>query len=82
MNDKLSSPIESFALSPLIAVLPSRGSLTRLDSLLSSLYARQEKVETMRGHALDKESERRLSVEGVMLHQILDWLAGRAEEEG
>ena len=82
MTDKLSSPIESFALSPLIAVLPSLGSLTRLDSLLSSLYARQDKAEAMRAHALDKESERKLLIEAAMLHQILDWLAGRAEEEG
>ena len=44
-------------------------------SPLLSLFARHEKVETLREEAKSKELERRYTAEEAMLRQILDWLA-------
>ena len=49
--------------------------MTRLENLVSSLFARHEKVETLREEAKSKELERRYTAEEAMLRQILDWLA-------
>jgi len=75
MTDKVGQPPDAFSLSPLIALLPVRGNLSRLESLVPSLFARHEKVETLRTEAPSKELERRYSVESAMLRHILDWLA-------
>lgn len=80
MREKLSTPLEPFALSPLLALLPEAGSLSRLESLLSSLYARRDKIEALRESHQDKDSERRLSIESAMLDQVLDWLAAKPEQ--
>lgn len=81
MRDKLSTHLEPFALSPLLALLPEAGSLSHLEVLLSSLYARREKVDSLREANLDKEIERRLAAEGAMLDQVLDWLSDKPEQE-
>jgi hypothetical protein len=81
MAGRIGGPPESFSLSPLLALLPEGGKLTRLESLVSSLYARHEKVEALRGEAADKESQRRYSSEAAMLRQILEWLAEKPEGE-
>lgn len=69
-----------FSLSPLLSILPEGGNLYRLESLVSALYARQEKVETSRSEAPDRESERRCALEAAMLRQILEWLAEKPGE--
>lgn len=81
MAGRIGGPPESFSLSPLLALLPDGGKLTRLESLVSSLFARHEKVEALKGEASDKESQRRYSSEAAMLRQILEWLAEKPEGE-
>lgn len=77
MSDSVGRPPDAFSLSPLLALLPSCGSITRLDGLVSSLFARHEKIAALRQEASSKEEERRYAVEEAMLRQILDWLAVR-----
>ena len=71
---------ESFSLSPLISILPSLGSLTRLEGLVSSIFARYESIEGLRDNAEDPELRERYGSELTMLRQILDWLAVKPEE--
>jgi hypothetical protein len=71
---------ESFSLSPLVSLLPSVGSLTRLEGLVSSIFARYESVEALRDGADDPEARERYGAELSMLRQILDWLAVKPEE--
>jgi hypothetical protein len=71
---------ESFSLSPLVSMLPSVGSLTRLEGLVSSIFARYESVEALRDNAQDPETRERYGLELAMLRQILDWLAVKPEE--
>ena len=75
MQRKIAGPTDPFSLSPLLTLLPQRGKLTRLTTLVSSLFARHEKVESLRTLGADKEHERRYAAESAMLRQILDWLA-------
>ena len=75
MQGKIGGPPDPFSLSPMLALLPQRGKLTRLESLVSSLFARHENVERLRGEVSEKELERRYTAESAMLRQILDWLA-------
>lgn len=75
MAGTIGGPPDPFSLSPLLALIPQRGNLTRLESLVSSLFARHEKVEALRSEQLGKESDRRYAAESAMLRQILDWLA-------
>jgi hypothetical protein len=77
MTRKFSSPPESFGLSPLLALLPEEGSSSRLQALSSSLFARHEKVESLRGEASTKDQERRYGAEATMLKQVLEWLEVR-----
>jgi len=65
---------ESFSLSPLLSLLPSLGSIARLEGLVSSLFARYESVETLLGGAEASDARARLEQESAMLKQILDWL--------
>jgi hypothetical protein len=74
MASKTSSAPDPFSLSPLFAILPEEGSLKRLQSLSSSLFARHEKVESLRSESKSKDMERRFGSEAAMLKQILDWL--------
>jgi hypothetical protein len=71
---------DPFSLSPLLSVLPSIGNVSRLESLVSSLFARFEAVETLREHTELPESRAKLASEAAMLRQILDWLAVQPEE--
>jgi len=80
MSGTIGGPPDSFSLSPLLALLPDGGNLYRLETLVSSLYARQESVEALREEAADRESERKHAVEAAMLRQILDWLSEKPGE--
>jgi hypothetical protein len=75
MAGNVGGPPDSFSLAPLVALLPQRGKLARLESLVPSLFARYESVEQLRGVANDREVERSYGVESAMLRLILDWLA-------
>ena len=80
MSGTIGGPPDSFSLSPLLALLPDGGNLYRLETLVSSLYARQESVEALREEAADRESERKHAVEAAMLRQILEWLSEKPGE--
>ncbi len=73
---------DSFSLSPLLSLLPALGSVSRLELLLSSLFARSETAETLRENAESNESQVRYANEAAMLRHILDWLAVQPNEEG
>jgi|688.fasta_scaffold1561360_1 hypothetical protein len=75
MTGTFGGPPDPFSLSPLLALIPQKGNLTRLESLVSSLFARYEKVEALRVEAGETDTERRYAAESAMLRQILDWLA-------
>lgn len=75
MANSTGGPLDPFSLSPLLSLLPSCGSISRLEPLVPSLFARHEKVLSLRDQNESKELERRLSAEEAMLRQILDWLA-------
>jgi hypothetical protein len=75
MTGTFGGPPDPFSLSPLLALIPQKGNLTRLESLVSSLFARYEKVEALRVEARETDTERRYAAESAMLRQILDWLA-------
>ena len=69
---------EPFSLSPLLALLPHGGEVSRLHHLSASFFARLEKVNRLRSDAVggeDREAQRRLGAEEGMLRTILDWLA-------
>lgn len=80
MSVSFGGPPDPFSLSPLLALIPQKGNLSRLESLVSSLFARYEKVEALRGEATEQEAERRYAAESAMLRQILDWLAVKPSE--
>jgi len=71
---------EPFSLSPLVSVLPTVGNVSRLESLVSSLFARYETVEALREDTDTPEARTKLANEAAMLRQILDWLAVQPEE--
>lgn len=75
MAGTISGPPDPFSLAPLLALIPQKGKLSRLESLVSSLFARYEKVEALRAEATEADLERRYAQESAMLRQILDWLA-------
>ena len=79
MSGNIGGPPEPFSLSPLLALLPDGGEIGRLESLVSSLYARQEKVEALKAEASEKEVERRYAAELAMLRQILEWVTQKSE---
>ena len=79
MSGNIGGPPEPFSLSPLLALLPTVGEVGRLESLVSYLYARQEKVDALKAEASDKEVERRYAAELAMLRQILEWVTQKSE---
>lgn len=79
MSGNISGPPEPFSLSPLLALLPDVGEVSRLETLVSSLYARQERVEGLRAAATEKEVERTYTAELVMLRHVLEWLTQKGE---
>jgi len=80
MSGTIGGPPEAFSLSPLLSILPEGGNLYRLENLVSSLYARQEKVEALRSEAVGRDTERGYALEAAMLRQILEWLTEKPEE--
>jgi hypothetical protein len=80
MAGMIGGPPDLFSLSPLLALIPQKGKLSRLESLVSSLFARYEKVEALRAEATGTDVERRYAAESAMLRQILDWLAVKPTE--
>ena len=77
MKRGLYSAPEAFSLLPLLALLPVRGEIGRLEALTASFYARYERVSGLLKEAeslLGGEIKRRLVAEQAMLKQILDWL--------
>jgi len=82
MKKSLISPPDSFSIAPLLALLPVRGKIGKLESLTSSLFARFEKVSALRGNLgtdVERELVKRLDAEEAMLKQVLDWLAVNPE---
>lgn len=78
----MSGAPEPFSLSPLLSLLPSMGSVARLEVFVSSLFARFEAVEALREGSESDEVRNRLTQESAMLRQILDWLAVSPTEGG
>jgi hypothetical protein len=84
MKKPLYSSPEAFSLLPLLALLPVKGNIAKLNDLTTSLFARYEKVHSLQKEAEgapsnDRELLRRLSAEGAMLRQVLDWLEVKPE---
>ena len=79
MKKSLCSNPEPFSLSPLLALLPVKGQVGKLEALTSSLFARFEKVvalqKEMEANPETPELSRRPANEAAMLRQVLDWLA-------
>ena len=82
MNSNPSRAPEPFSLSPLLSLLPTLGSVSRLELLVSSLFARYESVEALKDSVSAAEQQARVASEAAMLRQILDWLAVQPKEEG
>lgn len=81
-KSKYSYP-DGFSANPLFMLLPTHNSVTKLESLASSLYARYEKVvatqDELEGED-NTELAKRLRAERSMLQLVLDWLAIRPNE--
>ncbi len=83
MSSNPSRAPEPFSLSPLLSLLPTLGSVSRLELLVSALFARYESVEGLETAIESPEHRARVMSEAAMLRQILDWLAVQpTEEEG
>jgi hypothetical protein len=81
MTNNFAKP-DNFSVSPLLILLPRIGSVGRLETLVSPLYARYEKVSQLLSELDDSatsESRKRLVGEQAMLKQVLDWVATRPE---
>lgn len=77
------SPPDAFSISPLLALLPVEGEVSKLEELTSSLYARYEKVSVMKrdlGQGVT-EHHKRIWAEEAMLKQVMDWLSVRVDGE-
>ena len=73
----LYSAPEEFSLSPLLSLLPQKGSVGKLAALTPSLLVRYEKVSELHKNmsdAQDKSSLKKISAEEAMLRQVLEWL--------
>lgn len=81
MKRNLYSAPEAFSISPLLALLPVKGQISKLSGLTASFYARYEKVRGLLAElgSADPEMKRRLNAEFVMLKQVLDFLAVKPE---
>lgn len=74
---------DGFSANPLFMLLPVQSSVSKLESLASSLYARYEKVVATQEEVSDEDSPeaaKRLRAERLMLQLVLDWLAIRPDE--
>jgi hypothetical protein len=82
MSSNIGRGPDPFSLSPLLSLLPSLGSVPRLEMLMSSLFARSETAESLRENAESNEVRSRYVSEAAMLRHILDWLSPQPSEEG
>lgn len=76
MKRNLWAPPDTFSVSPLFSLLPTEGKPEKLLDLLPSLFARLERVESLRrtlGDEADAEQRRRCLAEEMMLRRVLDW---------
>lgn len=83
MKRPIYSPPDPFSISPFLALLPVRGSVNELERMTSSLFARYEKVLTLKkslGESPSAEMQRRMQAEELMLKQVLDWLSVNTED--
>jgi hypothetical protein len=75
MKRSLAAGADPFTIHPLLSILPSRGSLARLDELRSALYARYEVVQRgLQARPTSSESQRKAVAEEAMLRIVLEWL--------
>lgn len=74
MKKPLASPPDSFSVHPLLAILPRTGSLNKLESFQSALFARYERVSASRASATTSDSQRKFQNEEAMLRVVLDWI--------
>jgi hypothetical protein len=86
MKRALYSPPDSFSLMPFTVVLPVIGSVSNLESLVPSLFARLEKIEELlRTRAVASEGAetlRRLEAEQAMLKTSLTWITQTGSTRG
>lgn len=75
MKRSLFSPPNPDTLSPLVAVLPTLGVLSKLETLGPSLFARLDAINEIIELGAPPESLNFLNSEKVMLRQVIDWLA-------
>ena len=78
MKKNLYSAPDPFSMSPMLRLLPVKGSVHDLKNLTTSLYARYENVQALKvgGNLSDRENQLKLlSLEESMLKNILDWLS-------
>ena len=84
MKRSLFSGVEDFSLSPLLAILPVRGDVRKLEALSSSIFARYERVSKLQSDASGEgtaATRRRHDLEAAMLKQVLEWLSITAGNE-
>jgi hypothetical protein len=81
MSSNIGRGPDPFSLSPLLSLLPSLGSVPRLEMLMSSLFARSETAEAARESAESNETRTRYAAEAAMLRHILDWLSPQSNDE-
>ena len=82
MSSNIGRGPDPFSLSPLLSLLPSLGSVPRLEMLMSSLFARSETAESLRENAESNEVRSRYVSEAAMLRHILDLLSPQPSAEG
>jgi hypothetical protein len=85
MKDILYAAPEAFSRAPMVAILPVRGHVGRLDALTPSLYARYERVVNAQRSLAQQEDtgfSRRLAAEESMLRTVLEWLSVEPDRGG
>ena len=76
------APADPFTVSPLITLLPVCGSIDKLESLTSSLYARFEKVKALQASGQGSGGQKRHVAEATMLRLVLEWLSMQPDTQG
>ncbi len=82
MKRGILTPPDAFSIAPLLSLLPITGSISKLESYSSALFARFDQVSSLREGAKgagETDLELRYGVEEAMLRQVLDWLANKTE---
>ena len=83
-SKRFSGVPDEFSSSPLLALLPAIGDVTKLPTFAAALYARSEKVSNAltQEDEIDEQLRRRLGIERAMLTQVLDWVSSVEKESG